>query len=177
MTMQILRTGCAAVGVIALVACGGPAGEPAETMPETAPVAEARPPVPPPPVSVNEEMVALVDHAGHALWDVEKEGMAPASDEDWATVAEHATQLAATGSLLMLGGQGTNDLVWRDDPEWRRWSRELSDAGLAALQAARAQDFDALVAANGRLVDSCEGCHQEFKPELPSEGIVHTHTH
>jgi hypothetical protein len=34
-----------------------------------------------------------------------------------------------------------------------------------------------LVAANGQLVQSCEGCHKEFKPELPSEGVVHAHAH
>jgi hypothetical protein len=29
--------------------------------------------------------------------------------------------------------------------------------------------------ANGRIVDACEGCHKQFKPELPSEGVVHPH--
>jgi len=24
-------------------------------------------------------------------------------------------------------------------------------------------------------VESCEGCHKEFKPSLPSEGLVHRH--
>jgi hypothetical protein len=33
------------------------------------------------------------------------------------------------------------------------------------------------VAANGQVVESCEGCHKEFKPDLPTEGIVHTHDH
>ena len=37
--------------------------------------------------------------------------------------------------------------------------------------------FDAVVAANGQLVDVCEACHKAFKPALPSEGIVHKHTH
>jgi hypothetical protein len=37
--------------------------------------------------------------------------------------------------------------------------------------------MEALVAANGQLVDACEGCHKEFKPQLPSEGIVHAHAH
>jgi cytochrome c556 len=53
----------------------------------------------------------------------------------------------------------------------------MSDAALAALKATEGENFEALVAANGRLVEACEGCHKEFKPELPSEGIVHAHAH
>ena len=53
----------------------------------------------------------------------------------------------------------------------------MSDAAVAALKAAEGKNLDALVAADGQLVDSCESCHKEFKPELPSEGIVHTHAH
>ena len=37
--------------------------------------------------------------------------------------------------------------------------------------------MEALVAANGRLVEACEGCHKQFKPALPSEGIMHSHVH
>jgi cytochrome c556 len=43
----------------------------------------------------------------------------------------------------------------------------MSDAGQAALKATEGKDLKALVAANGQLVESCEGCHKEFKPELP----------
>jgi hypothetical protein len=53
----------------------------------------------------------------------------------------------------------------------------MSDARVAALNAAKSKNFEALVAANGGLVESCEQCHKAFKPELPSEGIVHPHTH
>jgi cytochrome c556 len=53
----------------------------------------------------------------------------------------------------------------------------MADAGAAALAAANARNLDALVAANGQVVESCEGCHKEFKPDLPTEGIVHTHDH
>jgi cytochrome c556 len=53
----------------------------------------------------------------------------------------------------------------------------MSDAGVAALNAAHAKNFDALLDANGQLVESCESCHRQFKPELPSEGLLHTHAH
>lgn len=171
-TFSTLRFGLAVALGASLAGCAAPA-EP----PPPEPVVEATPAVPPPQVSINATMVALVDHAGHALWDVEQEGRAPKTDADWAAIEEHATQLAAAGSLVMLGGGGPNDLVWIQSPEWRRWARAMSDAGMAAIAASHAKNFDALVTANGQLVASCEGCHQEFKPDLPSEGIVHTHAH
>jgi hypothetical protein len=130
-----------------------------------------------PPVSINAEMVALVDHAGHELWDLERDGKAPKSADEWVTAEEHATQLAAAGSLIMLAGSGPNDKTLTSQPGWQKWSRALSDAGVTAMKAAEAKDMKALVAANGRLVEACEGCHKEFKPALPSEGINHRHAH
>jgi cytochrome c556 len=122
-------------------------------------------------------MVTIVDHAGHQLWDVEQSGRAPKTDAAWANLEEHATQLAAAGALVSLAGTGVNDIVWTNSAGWLKWSRALSDAGLAALKASQDKNMEALVAANGQLVDACEGCHKEFKPQLPSEGIVHAHAH
>lgn len=127
----------------------------------------------PPAVSINELMVAWIDHAGHELWDVEPEGRAPKSDADWREVERHATQLAAAGSLIALGGTGKADPGWANLPDWKKYSQELTNAGTAALNAARSKNFEALVKANGQLVDVCESCHKEFKPELPTEGKTH----
>jgi cytochrome c556 len=122
-------------------------------------------------------MVAIVDHAGHQLWNVEREGNAPKTRSDWENLAEHATQLAAAGALVRVPGTGVNDMTWVGSPGWQKWSRAMSDAAQAALKATEAENLEALVAANGQLVESCEGCHKEFKPELPSEGIAHAHLH
>jgi cytochrome c556 len=118
-----------------------------------------------------------VDHAGHALWDAEQEGKAPKTDADWENIAEHAVQLTAAGTLITLPGTGVNDRAWTQEANWQKWSRAMADAGLAALKASEAKSQEALVAANGQLVESCEGCHKEFKPDIPSEGIAHKHMH
>jgi cytochrome c556 len=76
-----------------------------------------------------------------------------------------------------VAGTGVQDTTWVATPSWQKWSRAMSDAALAALKATEAENVQALVAANGQLVDACEGCHKEFKPSLPSEGIVHAHAH
>ena len=162
------------VCLVAVASCTAPA--PVEQKPAAPPVVEAAAPIRSP-VSINAEMVTIVDHAGHELWDVERPGQAPKTDAAWANLEEHATQLAAAGALVSLAGTGINDVVWTSSAGWQKWSRALSDAGLAALKASQEKNLSALVAANGQLVEACEGCHKEFKPQLPSEGIVHPHVH
>jgi hypothetical protein len=164
------------VGICLFVGCSAPANQPAtSSAPPPQPVTQ--PPASPqgPPVSINAEMVSFVDHAAHALWDVEREGKAPKTDDDWAFAEDHATQLAAAGALIMLPGTGVNDKTLTEQPDWQKWARALSDAGMAAVKASQAKDLKALVAANGQLVDVCEGCHKRFKPALVSEGINHRH--
>src|SRR5262245_8782623 len=129
------------------------------------------------PVSINAEMVRIVDHAGHQLWNAENAGMAPKTDADWESIVEHATQIAAAGALIRLEGTGPNDRTFVQQPDWHKFGAAVSNAGLAALKAAEAKNQGALVAANGQLVEACEGCHKRFKPALPSEGIVHSHPH
>jgi len=158
--------------VFLLAACSAPAPKPAET---TAPAAAPAPAALESPVSINAEMVALIDHAGHELWDVEQAG--PKAKIDWANVEHHAIQLAAAGTLIKAAGTGVNDRDWVKAASWQRSAQALSDAGVAARKAAQDKYREALIAGNGRLVESCETCHKEFKPALPSEGIAHTHTH
>jgi hypothetical protein len=79
--------------------------------------------------------------------------------------------------LVSVPGAGARDAAWVSSPGWQKWARALSDGGLAAMKASQAKNLEQLIAANGQLVDACEGCHKEFKPELPSEGIVHAHEH
>jgi cytochrome c556 len=159
-------------GAWLIAGCSAPA--PVEQQKPAQPAVEAPAPVRSP-VSINAEMVTFVDHASHQLWDAERR--APKTDADWANIEEHATQIAAAGVLVAVAGTGINDIVWTGSAGWQKWSRALSDAGLAAIKASQEKNLDGLVAANGQLVEACEGCHKEFKPELPSEGIVHSHAH
>ena len=174
MATRLRLVGAAAVITLLVAACTTPPEQ--KTEPAAQPAESAAPPVASAsPISINEEMVALVDHAGHELWDVEKAG--PKANIDWANVEHHASQLVSAGVLIRTAGQGVNDRDWVGSPGWQKWAQAMSDAGMAARKAAQAKNRDALVAANGQVVESCEGCHKEFKPDLPSEGITHAHTH
>ena len=154
--------------------CGTPA--PVEQQ-QAAPAAASTQPSVTSPVSINASMVSIVDHAGHELWNVEREGNKPKTKEDWEVLAEHATQLAAAGALVRIPGTGVQDMTWVASPDWQKWARAMSDAAQAELKAIEGENFEALVTANGQLVEACEGCHKQFKPALPSEGIMHMHRH
>jgi hypothetical protein len=174
-----------AVAMLGLLstACGSAPDAETTTTPESASSADAGAGAGSPParitpgVSVNAIMVGLVDHAAHNLWNVEQENRAPKSEDDWEIIAEHAIQIVAAGPAITSGGTGVTDNVWADSASWRNYAQQMSNAGGAAFNAARERNLDALVKANGELVQSCESCHKEFKPELPSEGIVHGHAH
>jgi hypothetical protein len=161
-----------ALGACLAVGCNSPA-EKSPQSPQGGTAASA--PAVQSPVSINAEMVRVVDHAAHQLWNTEREGMAPKTDADWDNIVEHATQVAAAGALIRLEGIGPNDRTFVQQPDWQKFAADVSNAGIAALRAAEAKNHDALVTANGQLVDACEGCHKRFKPALPSEGIMHPH--
>jgi hypothetical protein len=55
-----------------LPGCGSGSQPPAQQAPAVQPVVTSTPPPSGSPVSINAEMVSIVDHAGHALWDVER---------------------------------------------------------------------------------------------------------
>jgi cytochrome c556 len=160
-----------------LSACNAPpASQPAPSDPAPAPVAAA-PSSPQLTTSYNQLMVAWIDNASHVLWDAEKPGFAPKNDADWLEIEDHAVQVAAAATLIQLPGTGVSDAIWVKADEWQKNARLMSEAATAALAAAKSRSLPALVEANGTLVRSCEDCHKQYKPELPTEGIAHQRPH
>ena len=161
---------------ILLLSTSGPKLEPAE-QPEAQPAQAVQDvtvmaPTVPPAVSVNALMVSSIDHAAHVIWDAPVEP--PMSDEDWLELEYHAIQLAAMGTLISLGGSGPLDAGWARQPDWERYSQEMTDVSAAAREAARNRNVGAVTTAGDTLLAICESCHDEFKPESPTEGLLHT---
>jgi len=130
------------------------------------------------PVSINALMVGMVDHGAHALWDVEitgRKGIGPKNDKEWREIEHHAIQLAGAGALISSGGTGPLDAEWSKSPDWKKFAKQLSDVGLEARKEAHDKDLKGLINTNDKLVATCQQCHDEFKPGLPTEGIVHPH--
>jgi hypothetical protein len=128
-------------------------------------------------VSINAVMVGLVDHSAHHIWDLGREGAAPTTDRDWSEVEHHAIQLAAGASWIATGGAGQADAGWVRQVPWKGYAATVNRGAVDALEAARQRDLDAVLAAGDRIIEACEGCHKEFKPDLPTEGIVHPHVY
>lgn len=120
------------------------------------------------PLSINELMVMIVDIPGERLWDVEKEGRRPVTDEQWYQLENHAVELIGAATLIRLGGTGPQDTAWVSDPAWQATSEQLVMAAQHARTAAKARNFEDLVVANGEIVDACEACHKVFKPDIPT---------
>lgn len=159
---SVMRLG-AVLGVsVALVSCGNRQGA------QSTAANEGPLPAPATPFSINELMVMIVDQPGELLWDVEKTGHEPKTDEDWYQLENHAVALASAATMIQLGGTGPADAGWVKQASWRDDSKHLVNAALAARQAAKAKDLPALVTANGQIVEACEACHKEYKPDIPT---------
>ncbi len=127
-----------------------------------------------PDVSINEVMVAQIDHASHFIWDAANPNNS-ARDVNWMEVEHHAIQLLSSRSSLTMGGSGVNDAMWVTQRSWRSFVEQMNNASVQALAAAKSKDLQALGLAGDRLVESCEGCHRQYKPSIPTEGLMHPH--
>jgi hypothetical protein len=119
-----------------------------------------------PTVSINDIMVLIIDHNSHALWDVAENP--PKNDDDWHLLEHSALTLAASGNLTNLGGTGPQDAEWVMEAEWQSYSQAMANAGLAAVDAVRTQNVQALLDAGDALLNACLACHRRYKPELPN---------
>ena len=121
--------------------------------------------------SINALMVALVDHSAHEVWAAA--AAQSLTRQGWLTAEQHATQLIAASTLVSLGGTGPLDSQWVAKADWQQWSQSMADGAAAALAAVQNTDQAALNEAGQRLIVACDGCHQEFKPDIPTEGLTH----
>ena len=82
----------------------------------------------------------------------------PSNEAQWTAIQRSALTLAESANLLMMPGRA------RDQDKWMTDARLLLDAGNLAFKAAKAKDFDALVALTEQLVAACTTCHQDYRP-------------
>jgi len=178
-----------AAAVLASCATDAPA-PPAPPLPEFQPTA-----------SVEDIMRAMVDPSADAMWDAVVttvteagvEEVRPRTEEDWWALERGAIMLVEAGNLLLIDGRriaregSVSALPGFDlEPEeiavrvadnrdtWMRLARELHDAGVVMLDAARARDADALLAGGDRLDVACENCHSRFWHPNDATGTTDT---
>jgi hypothetical protein len=173
----------ALIGVLALGACSQPTGAPKATgdAPPTAAApaaaAGAKASEYTLPISLNAVMVSAVDYASDGLFDVGNavmnQGKLPSSDAEWRQVQYHAYQMVLMGKVIQMPGTGPRDVEWTSAPTWKTWAESLGSVGKEMLGLVEARNASGFVDAGNRLVAVCEGCHKEFKPDIPTMKIFH----
>ncbi len=160
----------ASAGALALAAC-----QRAETPAEEA--TEGSAPELALPVPINAAMVGIVDQSADYIWAVGNGDM-PRDDHDWDLVRGAVYDMILGGQVIQIVGTGEYDAQWVANPDWQRLSHELTEIGEEALPLAEAksEDVEAWRAIGDKLVDNCLQCHDMFKPEVPSQGILHEST-
>jgi hypothetical protein len=110
-------------------------------------------------VTMKQLMLDLIHPAANDLLLIVSRG-GPKGDAEWAAVRRSAVTLAESGSLLMAPGRDRNQADWAKD------AKMLSDAGIAAYKAAEARDAAALAALTGQLDAACTNCHKQYRPDV-----------
>ncbi len=123
-------------------------------------------------MSINQVMVAVVDDAAHMIWEGGNT-QKPLTKGQWQTIELHTFQLQAAATLISMGGTGKSDAGWTASPGFQEYVRKLRDMAVTTRQAVDAKDQKALRADGDALVTVCEGCHKQYKPDAPTEGIYH----
>ncbi|KPL67329.1 hypothetical protein SZ64_03960 [Erythrobacter sp. SG61-1L] len=129
------------------------------------------------PISINAAMVALTDHSADYLF-APGNGDMPRDDHDWDLVRSSAYDMALAGTVLQIEGTGAEDAAWVANPEWKTLAQELTGLGEEAVNLATEKSTDQAKwqALGDKLVQNCLACHEKFKPETPSQGILHEAT-
>ncbi len=112
-------------------------------------------------------MEPAADHIWAAVgWIISPEGeehIQPETDEEWTLVRNAAVAVAESGNLLMMNRRRM------DDEDWVAWSRQLIDAGDAAMQAADARDVQGVFDTGEQIYFACAGCHAQYWANDPNQ--------
>ena len=119
-----------------------------------------------PGLTTKQLMETTITEASNALWNAFDP---PTSDDQWAALERAALSLIDAAKLNAVGGTGPMDREWAAQPAWKPFNAAMLEASEAALQAVRAKNHEALLAAGDQLYAPCEGCHLQFNPGVVNQ--------
>ena len=159
----LLRTTLLFALITAALVTGCGQSEPASSQPPFKPVA-----------SLEQVMHDVIFPSAEVVWEsvgtiISYEGteeIYPRSDEEWIAVQSSATILTEAGNLLMMEGRA------QDSGSWMERALELIAASEVALQAAEAQDTNAVFDAGERIYNACNDCHIQYRFIHDSPGVI-----
>lgn len=129
------------------------------------------------PISLNAAMVSLTDQASDYVF-APGNGDMPKNQHDWNLVRQAADDITLAGRVIQIPGTGQYDAQWVAEDDWKRLANEMTAVGREAekLAEAKSTDQEKWMDVGNRLVQTCLDCHEKFKPETPSQGILHEAT-
>ncbi|MCY4398020.1 MAG: hypothetical protein OXE96_01560 [Gemmatimonadetes bacterium] len=141
--------GRSCVAILFLLGCTADAPEP----PPFAAVADGR-----------QLMVSVIEPAAEVYWDavgviMDEEGtheIEPRTPEEWEAVVNAAYVLAESGNLLLMEDRA------QGRGHWIAMSRSMSEVGQRAIEAAEAEDPQAVFDMGAELYFVCTGCHTVY---------------
>jgi hypothetical protein len=80
------------------------------------------------------------------------------TEGEWLALQHNAMMLGESANLLMADHRA------RDKDRWMKDAQLLWDVGNKAFKAAKARDLEALKALNAELYESCQSCHEHYRP-------------
>lgn len=114
-------------------------------------------PITPKPVATMKElMLKIIYPYSDAIFYAERE--APENGEQWGALETKALTLAEMGNLLMSPGRAYNQDQWMKDAQL------LVNVGASAYKAAQARNLKAILDLNAELYESCQSCHEHYRP-------------
>ena len=123
---------------------------------------------PPPPYNltgtVKDLMAGIVDPQAQVFWHSSgandtaegSQTLTPTTPEGWAAAEHSMTAVAEAGNLLMMPGRA------RDDGDWMKYAKAMTDTALQARAATRAKNGDKMFETGAALYDTCQQCHQKY---------------
>ena len=109
-------------------------------------------------------MVSVIEPAAEVYWDavgviMDEEGtheIEPRTPEEWEAVVNAAYVLAESGNLLLMEDRA------QGRGHWIAMSRSMSEVGQRAIEAAEAEDPQAVFDMGAELYFVCTGCHTVY---------------
>jgi len=122
------------------------------------------------PLTLLEIMRANVEIPAEGIWGIENEDKL--SNDQWALAEQDVINIIAAATFISTGGTGKKDREWVSNADWQTWTKDVQATGLQIRADVKAKDLKKLAEAADHLVDVCQSCHDKYRPEIPSDGIM-----
>lgn len=115
-------------------------------------------------ITMKELMSGIIDPQSQIFWhssgsnddETGSHSLTPTTPEGWVAAENAMIAVAEAGNLMMLPGRT------RDDGDWIKFSKAMTDTALQARAATRARNGDKMFETGAALYDTCQACHQKY---------------